>query len=370
MAATAIQGFLKNILRVSTAASVVPASDLAAKAAVDPTLVGSTLAATAISFVAGGLLLESKLDQQEQQQLEALLLRIASEQDSMIDVLDSIANGVGGCGDSIRHNARLMLSVIEDNAASIETESARLQSLTIYIGEWLAKQNDEILARLNELCHEDGNWADIREQAEAKSVELHLRVSRDMWGKQQFREALLKLQLLASECTMVIEDIREGSIILAVRMTESAFLKLLELEKKCVVSTTLGCFVESISIDNSRNSQDANRPGEAYKLYVGNLPFNATEEDIIEFFSRAGVKSASDVTIIRDRETGRSRGFGFVTVFGNGDVYIAINELNGSDFGGRSIVINESRPREERRGGGFGRGGYGSGHTSPPDDED
>jgi len=90
----------------------------------------------------------------------------------------------------------------------------------------------------------------------------------------------------------------------------------------------------------------------ASKLYVGNLPFNCTEDQIREFFSQAG--DVSSVKIITDRETGKSRGFCFVEME---DATNAINDLNGKDFGGRNITVSEAREREQRSGGGGGGGG-------------
>lgn len=95
----------------------------------------------------------------------------------------------------------------------------------------------------------------------------------------------------------------------------------------------------------------------ASKLYVGNLPFNCTEDQIREFFSQAG--DVSSVKIITDRETGKSRGFCFVEME---DATNAINDLNGKDFNGRNITVSEAREREQRSGGGGGyRGGGGGG---------
>jgi RNA recognition motif-containing protein len=91
----------------------------------------------------------------------------------------------------------------------------------------------------------------------------------------------------------------------------------------------------------------------ASKLYVGNLPFNCTEDQIREFFSQAG--DVSSVKIITDRETGKSRGFCFVEME---DATNALNDLNGKDFEGRKITVSEAREREERSGGGGGGGGY------------
>jgi RNA recognition motif-containing protein len=96
------------------------------------------------------------------------------------------------------------------------------------------------------------------------------------------------------------------------------------------------------------------------KLYVGNLSFHLTSDDLGEFFAQVGtVESAK---IIEDRDTGRSRGFGFVEMSSEDEANAAIEQLNGEDFDGRNIVVNAARPREERGGGGRGRGrGHGGG---------
>ncbi len=96
----------------------------------------------------------------------------------------------------------------------------------------------------------------------------------------------------------------------------------------------------------------------AKNIYVGNLPYSVTSEELREVFERYGeVQSA---VVITDRFTGRSRGFGFVEMVDNADAERAIEELNGSNLGGRNIVVNETRPREERGGGGRRGGGRGS----------
>ena len=94
-------------------------------------------------------------------------------------------------------------------------------------------------------------------------------------------------------------------------------------------------------------------------IYVGNLAFTATAEDLREWFSAYGEVTKAQITT--DRETGRSRGFGFVEMASGGDE--AINALNGAQVGGRNLTVNEARPREDRprTGGGFGGGGGGSG---------
>ncbi len=94
------------------------------------------------------------------------------------------------------------------------------------------------------------------------------------------------------------------------------------------------------------------------KLYVGNLSFQSSNEDLQEMFAAAGtVVSASIVT---DRETGRSKGFGFVEMSSKTEGEAAINQFNGKEFNGRNITVNEARPKEERTGGGS-RGGSGGG---------
>src|SRR5215813_8224170 len=96
------------------------------------------------------------------------------------------------------------------------------------------------------------------------------------------------------------------------------------------------------------------------KLYVGNLPFSSTEDQLHEWFSQIGV-TPSGVSLIRDRFTGQSRGFAFIEIASDEDADRAINSLNGQNFGGRNLVVNEARPQTERSAGGGGRGGYGGG---------
>lgn len=95
------------------------------------------------------------------------------------------------------------------------------------------------------------------------------------------------------------------------------------------------------------------------KLYVGNLPFSATEENIRSEFAGLGIHPDS-ITVVRDRETGQPRGFGFVEISDDGAAEKAIASLNGKDLMGRALVVNEARPQAPRRDGG-GRGGYGGG---------
>ncbi len=93
------------------------------------------------------------------------------------------------------------------------------------------------------------------------------------------------------------------------------------------------------------------------KLYVGNLPYTATETELTTLFSKAG--TVKSVTLITDRETGRSKGFGFVEMENDADAQKAISMLNGTELGNRSLTVNIARPREERSGGGGGGGGFG-----------
>jgi cold-inducible RNA-binding protein len=97
----------------------------------------------------------------------------------------------------------------------------------------------------------------------------------------------------------------------------------------------------------------------AMKLYVGNLSFQTSSEDLQQLFSQAG--TVESATVVEDRDTGRSRGFGFVEMASKEDGEKAIEQFNGTDLAGRNLTVNEARPREDRggRGGGGGRGGYG-----------
>jgi RNA recognition motif-containing protein len=106
------------------------------------------------------------------------------------------------------------------------------------------------------------------------------------------------------------------------------------------------------------------------KLYVGNLAFQTSSSDLQELFGQAG--TVTSASIIEDRDTGRSRGFGFVEMASKEEGDAAIAQFNGKEFNGRNLTVNEARPREERGGrggggggrgfgGGGGRGGYGGG---------
>jgi RNA recognition motif-containing protein len=94
------------------------------------------------------------------------------------------------------------------------------------------------------------------------------------------------------------------------------------------------------------------------KLYVGNISFQTTSDDLVQAFSQYGTVLGAQ--IVSDRETGRSRGFAFVEMHSGADE--AISALNGAQLGGRTLTVNEAKPREDRpRTGGGSRGGYGGG---------
>ena len=97
----------------------------------------------------------------------------------------------------------------------------------------------------------------------------------------------------------------------------------------------------------------------ATKLYVGNLSFQTTSDELRDHFAQAGnVESAS---VVEDRMTGRSRGFGFVEMATAEEAAAAIEQLNGKEFAGRNLTVNEARPRTDRPGGGYGGGNRGGG---------
>ncbi len=95
------------------------------------------------------------------------------------------------------------------------------------------------------------------------------------------------------------------------------------------------------------------------KLYVGNLPYTARESDLQEMFAKAG--TVKSVSLITDRDTGRSKGFGFVEMESQADAQKAISMFSGTQLDGRALTVNFARPREERSGGGYdNRGSRGS----------
>jgi cold-inducible RNA-binding protein len=96
------------------------------------------------------------------------------------------------------------------------------------------------------------------------------------------------------------------------------------------------------------------------KLYIGNIPYTCTDQDLAEWFTQAG-HTAQSVSILRDRATGQSRGFGFVEIQNDEEADRAIAGLNGKAFMGRALVVNEARPPAPRSGGGGGGRGEGGG---------
>jgi len=95
------------------------------------------------------------------------------------------------------------------------------------------------------------------------------------------------------------------------------------------------------------------------KLYVGNLSFKTTEDELRAAFGQFG--AVTDVYVAMDKMTGRPRGFAFVTMGTGDEAKVAAEKMNGVDLGGRQLTVNEARPKEERPGGGFGCGGGGRG---------
>jgi RNA recognition motif-containing protein len=98
----------------------------------------------------------------------------------------------------------------------------------------------------------------------------------------------------------------------------------------------------------------------AKNIYVGNLSWECTADDLLALFQEHG--SVARAQVITDRETGRSRGFGFVEMENDGEAQKAIDALNGTEYQGRALTVNEARPREDRGGGGGHRGGGGGGY--------
>ena len=95
------------------------------------------------------------------------------------------------------------------------------------------------------------------------------------------------------------------------------------------------------------------------KLYIGNLSFDTTQQDLEQLFGEVGTVESAN--LIEDRDTGRSRGFAFVEMSSDEEAQNAISQFNGKEVDGRELKVNEAKPQEKRAGGGGGRGGYGGG---------
>ena len=98
------------------------------------------------------------------------------------------------------------------------------------------------------------------------------------------------------------------------------------------------------------------------KLYVGNLTYGVTDDDLRQMFEAHG--SVQSAQVIMDRDTGRSKGFGFVEMGSDQEAQAAIQAMNGKEVDGRALTVNEAKPREDRGGGGRSGGGYGGGGRS------
>ncbi len=97
----------------------------------------------------------------------------------------------------------------------------------------------------------------------------------------------------------------------------------------------------------------------AKRIYVGGLPYSATEQDLENLFASSG--TVKEVSVVTDRYTGQAKGFGFVEMENDSEAESAINALNGTMMGGRTLTVNEAKPREDRPRTGGGGGGYGGG---------
>ncbi len=100
----------------------------------------------------------------------------------------------------------------------------------------------------------------------------------------------------------------------------------------------------------------------AKRIYVGGLPYSATEQDLENLFASSG--TVKEVSVVTDRYTGQAKGFGFVEMENDSEAESAINALNGTMMGGRTLTVNEAKPREDRPRTGGGGGGYGGGGGS------
>lgn len=140
--------------------------------------------------------------------------------------------------------------------------------------------------------------------------------------------------VISASAALHLEPTQEGAVTSKVRLAGQFFF----VSEGGVVSRKKGSAVSDIM-----------------KMYVGNIPFSTSDDELRDLFGEFG--DVTDVHIPQDRDSGRPRGFAFVTMDSKEAMEKAIEELDGADFGGRNLRVNEAKPREDRGGGGGGRGG-------------
>jgi hypothetical protein len=213
--------------------------------------------------------------------------------------------------------------------------------------------------------------SDTTSSAQAGQWRIQIEGTLEDFDRQRLEDVFDRLRGLSGDLRMELKRVERGSIILVLEGTKEGFDRLNALFREGRLSHELKVRVESLNwcglptspanatkVDNgSTDGKHAGEPepvrsGRRGQLYVGNLSFSVTSEDLKKLFSRFGrVRSA---VVVQDRDTGRSKGFGFVEM---DNVDEAIGDLNGRMVGGRPLVVNEARPREGRRYRGGEKGG-------------
>jgi hypothetical protein len=185
----------------------------------------------------------------------------------------------------------------------------------------------------------------------------------DDFDKPKIEAMAEHLRQISGDLKLTINEIKMGSIKLIIESTDSGREKIASLLKSETLSDLMGHDIVGIeelqdqttSLLTGKKASDDTRKG--MKLYVGNLSFDTSASDLEQLFATVGTVESTN--IIEDRETGRSRGFGFVEMSSKEEGQKAISDLNGKEVGGRALKINEAKPQEKRTGGGGGYGGGG-----------
>mgnify|MGYP003675762489 CR=1 FL=1 len=356
------QKFISNFLKVATGAVVQPAL-LALGSVADTSLVmAATSAGGYATLLAGCLLVGSKLDADDHNDHRAKLVELLDSHRDGMEALRAIVEHQESHSKMVVENALVIISLIEERASHIDDALNRQQSLSIYIGEWLAAQGSEVLQGMNKLLEHVGRIEakidasnDLAARPKSRRImQMSIAVPYESWGTEDVQHAVEILRLLSEDFELQLIRKENGSVKLIVEITENGLERLRLLERSGLISRAMGAFIESISVSSTAPDKVKSSPNshkilgsqsspERITFYVGNLPYEINDVELADLFSSCG--EVVSARIMYDRETGRSRGFAFVELETDGPEGV-IEAMNGMQVEGRSLVVNESRPRE------------------------
>lgn len=182
------------------------------------------------------------------------------------------------------------------------------------------------------------------------SIEIAGHISE--FDNQRLEAIVQQLRALSGDVTLTLKRMISGSVILELEGSTLGLVELTVMHESGELASALGVIVKSVSRDVKRKvvlPRTALHSHSRVRLYVGNLPFSADENQVRELFAGDG-RLVTEVKLVTDPDTGRPRGFGFVEMENSEDAKSAIRELNGQEFGGRPLTVDEVRKEANRRG--------------------